>query len=80
MFKQIYTQKLLTAFKMAYSCCFSLGGNLDFPELLQKKFYNINYRYDMVKHYSRIQRTPSIGGRITVLLVSSLTRLELTTK
>ena len=30
---------------MAYSCCFSLGGNLDFLEFLQKKFYNINYRY-----------------------------------
>ena len=28
---------------MAYSCFFSLGGNLDFPEFLQKKFYNINY-------------------------------------
>ena len=26
--------------KMAYYCCFSLGGNLDF---LQKKFYNIDY-------------------------------------
>ena len=31
-FKQIYTIKL------AYSWCFSLGGNLDFPELLQKRF------------------------------------------
>ena len=36
-FKQIYTLKLLSAFKMAYSCCFSFGGNLDFPEFLQKK-------------------------------------------
>ena len=42
-FKQIYTTKLFIAFKMAYSCCFSLGGNLHFPEFLQKKFYNINY-------------------------------------
>ena len=42
--KQIYTLKLLIAFKMAYSCCFSLGENLDFLESLQKKFYNINYR------------------------------------
>ena len=42
-FKQNYTLKLFVAFKMAYSCCFSLGGNLDFPEFLQKKFYNINY-------------------------------------
>ena len=42
-FKQIYTLKLLIAFKMAYSCFFSLGGNLDFLEFLPKKFYNINY-------------------------------------
>ena len=33
-FKQIYTRKLLIAFKMAYSC---------FQEFLQNKFYNINY-------------------------------------
>ena len=38
-FNQIYSLNIL---KMAYSCCFSLGGNLDFPEFLQKKFYNIN--------------------------------------
>ena len=42
-FKQIYTLKMFIAFKMAYSCCFSLGVNLDFPEILQKRFYNINY-------------------------------------
>ena len=36
-FKQIYTQKLLIAFKMPCSCCFSFRGNLDFPEFLQKK-------------------------------------------
>ena len=41
-FMQIYSLKLFIAFKMAYSCCFSFGGNLDFPEFLQKKFYNIN--------------------------------------
>ena len=41
-FKQIDPLKLFIAFKMAYSCCFSFGGNLDFPEFLQKKFYNIN--------------------------------------
>ena len=29
---------------MAYSCCFSLGGNLEFLEFLQKKFYNINFQ------------------------------------
>ena len=42
-FKQINTLKLLIAFKMAYYCCFSLGGKLVFPELLQIFFYNINY-------------------------------------
>ena len=42
-FKQNYSLKLFVAFKMAYYCCFSLGGNLDFPDFLQKKFYNIDY-------------------------------------
>ena len=28
---------------MDYSFCFSLGGNLDFLDFLQKKFYNIDY-------------------------------------
>ena len=37
-FKQIYTLKLFIAFKMAYSGCFSLGGNLDFPDFQQKCF------------------------------------------
>ena len=27
---------------MDHSCCFSLGGNLDFLDFLQKKFYNID--------------------------------------
>ena len=44
-YKQIYTKKLFIAFKMAYSCCFSFGRNLDFPEFLPKKFYNININY-----------------------------------
>ena len=34
--KQCNTLNLFIAFKMACSCCFSLGGNLDFPEFLQK--------------------------------------------
>ena len=42
-FKQIDTLKLFIALKMAHSCCFSFRGNLDFPEFLQKKIYNINY-------------------------------------
>ena len=43
-FKQIYTLKLFIAFKMAYSCCFSLGGKSRFSRIPTKKFYNINYR------------------------------------
>ena len=44
-FEQNYTLELLIALKMAYSCCcFGLRGNLDFPDFLQKKFYNINNR------------------------------------
>ena len=35
-FNQNYTQKLFIAFKMAYSWCFGLKGNLDFPDFLQK--------------------------------------------
>ena len=51
-FKQNYSLKLLIIFKKAYSCCFSLGGNLDFPDFLQKKFYNIDYRssFEMTTH------------------------------
>ena len=30
LFKQNYTLELFVAFKMAYSCCFSIWGNLDF--------------------------------------------------
>ena len=42
-FKQNYSLKLLITFKMACSCCFGLGENLDFPDFLQKKFYNIDH-------------------------------------
>ena len=42
-FKQNYSLKLLITFKMACCSCFSLGGNLDFPDFLQKKFYNIDH-------------------------------------
>ena len=35
--------KLFIAFKMDYFCCFSSGGNQDFPDFLQKKFYKLNY-------------------------------------
>ena len=43
-FKQNYTRELLIALNMVYSCFFGLRGNIDFPDFLQKKFYNINYR------------------------------------
>ena len=42
---QNYGQKLFIAFKMAYSCCCGLRGNLNFPDFFQKKFYNIDYWY-----------------------------------
>ena len=37
-FAQNYTLELLIALKIAYSCCFDLRGNLDFPDFLQKSF------------------------------------------
>ena len=37
-FNQSYTLKLLLAFKMAYSECLSLSGNLDFLEFILKSF------------------------------------------
>ena len=40
-FKQINTLKLFIAFKMAYSCCFSFGGNLDFPDSSKKDFITL---------------------------------------
>ena len=45
-FKQNYTQKLFISFKISYSCCFGFRENLEFPDFLQKKFYNIDYRKD----------------------------------
>ena len=47
-FKQNYTLKVFVAFKRANSCCFGLRGNLDFPDFLQKQFYNINYRNTLI--------------------------------
>ena len=37
-FMQKFTLKLFITFKTAYSCCFSLGGNPDFPDFLPKCF------------------------------------------
>ena len=43
---------------MTYSCCFSLGWNLDIPEFLQKKFYNTNYMtlYLYFRIFSTVER------------------------
>ena len=35
-FKQNYNLEMFIGLKMAYSYCFSLGGNLDSPDFLQK--------------------------------------------
>ena len=37
-FKLNHIRTHLICSKIAYSCCFSKGGNLDFLDLLQKKF------------------------------------------
>ena len=37
-FKQIFTLKLLIAFEMAYSCCFSLGEIYIFQNSSKKRF------------------------------------------
>ena len=73
-FKQIYTLKLFIAFKMSYSCCFSLGGNLHSPEFLQKKFYNINnwpYPYLVCANRSNRNRKsfPSFASSAMLLKV-----------
>ena len=54
-----YTLELFITLEMVYYCCFSLGGNLDFLDFLQKKFFNINYRggtpiYAWTKGFTRI--------------------------
>ena len=55
-FKLNYIRTLLICSKMSYSCCFSLGGNLDFIDFLQKRFYNFDYwsqsyRGSMIANY-----------------------------
>ena len=39
---QNFTLEMFVAFRMAYSCSFGKRGNLEFPNFLQNKFYNIN--------------------------------------
>ena len=47
---------------MAYSCCFSLGGNLDFSEFLKKKLYEINYRC-ILSHFAKKEKILLILSR-----------------
>ena len=54
---------LFIAFKMAYSFCFGLRGNLDFPDFLQKQFYNINYRSKKKKKGDELRRLHSHRNR-----------------
>ena len=49
-FKHNYTLKLFISFKMAYFCCFSLGGTLDFPDFLQKSFITLTTEVRSVVH------------------------------
>ena len=51
---------------MDYSCCFSLGGNLDFLDFLQKKFYNIDY----CRICQSKKTTLQIGNKLTILCVT----------
>ena len=67
--EQNYTLELFIALKMAYSCCFGLRGNLDFPDFLQKKFYKINYR--------KVSVDESIGPQLPSLKVFGLLKLEI---
>ena len=54
--------------KMAYSFCFGLRGNLDFPYLLQKKFYNINYRSkrNFLSYFKRSSTSEEIDSEFDV--------------
>ena len=49
---------------MAISCCFGLRGNLDYPDFLQIKFYNINYWYTTYSVPFRIIVAETTGGEI----------------
>ena len=62
-----YIQTLFFCSEMVYSCCFSLGGNLDFLDFLQKKFLNINYRKSM---------PDSIFAPLIIVVRSRLARLQ----
>ena len=42
-FKAKLYSKTIYSFKTVHSICFGLGGNLEFLDLLKKKFYNTDY-------------------------------------
>ena len=46
-FKQNNALEMFISLKMAISCCFGLSWNLDFPDFLQIKFYNINSWFEL---------------------------------
>ena len=50
-FKQNYTLEPLIAVKMAYSCCFSLGKNLQFLDFFQKSFITLTTGTGPVKKF-----------------------------
>ena len=49
---------------MAYSCCFSLGGNLDFPDFLQKRFYNIGCWVEKLEMSHVLQSNKCHGAQL----------------
>ena len=59
-FKQNNALELLIYLKMAIFCCFGLRGNLDFPDFLQLKFYNINYRWGTFFYLHFLKRKAEI--------------------
>ena len=62
---------------MAISCCFGLRGNLDFPDFLQKKFYNINYRYGQIESVLEATFRRQFQDNKVVVVVVSVTRVNL---
>ena len=59
-FKQNYTLELFIALKMAYSCCFGLRGNLDFPDFHRssswcyKTFFGGNLDFPKIKKLNKV--------------------------
>ena len=78
MFKQNYTQKLFIAFNLPYSCCFGSEENLDFPDFLQKKFYNIKYRSLFVNSATWVDDIAKFKDSITTLPILNRTYSKIT--